>query len=180
SGRSGAADRSQQEVRYMVAHPDDGGLAVLAAVAVAAAVPLPAGPFGPLALGSFGVQHGRCFLAACRFGRLRLGGGPFRALAATAAAFRPATIASAPTSAARSALGLGFGGLRRFDLVGMEAGQFHDGDVAGDQAGDRRDVFTVLARDQREGAALHAGSAGAADAVDVILRMGRHVEIEYM
>ena len=38
--------------------------------------------------------------------------------------------------------------------------------------------LAVLGRRQREGAALAPGAAGAADAVDIVLGMDRHVEIE--
>ncbi len=58
--------------------------------------------------------------------------------------------------------------------------QLHHRDVALDQPRDGGEILAVLAGDQREGATIHAGATGAADAVHIVFRMGRHVEIEHM
>src|SRR3546814_2118578 len=41
-------------------------------------------------------------------------------------------------------------------------------------------ALPIFAGDEREGTAVQAGTAGAADAVDIVFRMGRDVEIEHM
>src|SRR6185437_12967049 len=51
-------------------------------------------------------------------------------------------------------------------------------DILADQRDDGGDEPAVLRRRQGEGAALEAGAAGAADAVDIVLGMDGNVEIE--
>src|SRR5215468_5468004 len=53
-------------------------------------------------------------------------------------------------------------------------------DFLADQAGDGLDILAVMRRGQREGASLAPGAAGAADAMDVVVGMHGHVEIEDM
>src|SRR5690348_11080687 len=53
-------------------------------------------------------------------------------------------------------------------------------DRLADELLDRLDETAILGRRQREGAAFAAGATGAADAVDVILGVDRHVEIEHV
>src|SRR5262245_12353577 len=53
-------------------------------------------------------------------------------------------------------------------------------DVAADQLDDGFDELAVIGRAQGEGAAFAPGSAGAADAVDIVFGVDRHIEIEHM
>src|SRR5262249_55300189 len=52
--------------------------------------------------------------------------------------------------------------------------------LAPDQPDDGVDIFFLMRRGQREGAALAPGAAGPADAVHIVFRMQRDVEVEYM
>src|SRR5262245_5513389 len=52
--------------------------------------------------------------------------------------------------------------------------------VAADQLDDGYDELAVIGRAQGEGATLAAGAAGAADAMDIVLGVYRHIEIEHM
>ena len=56
----------------------------------------------------------------------------------------------------------------------------HRRDRVADQLLDRLDREPVLRRGDGEGVALQPGAAGAADAVDVVLGVVRHVEIEHV
>src|SRR5215218_2297041 len=51
-------------------------------------------------------------------------------------------------------------------------------DLMADQLLDAVDRFGILTRGERDSDALHAGAASAADAVDVIVRLPRNVEID--
>src|SRR5262245_31296423 len=62
----------------------------------------------------------------------------------------------------------------------LHALDLNAGNLAADQLDDGLNEFAVIRCRQSEGAALAPGAAGAADAVDIILGMDRHVEIEHM
>src|SRR5690606_25586320 len=101
--------------------------------------------------------------------RLRRGGfglgGPGPTIAATALGCLLLGARAVRLSAARTPF------LAALDPLDLEAR-----DLAADQLLDGGDVFAVGGGGERERAARHAGAAGAADAVDVILGVQRHVE----
>ena len=70
------------------------------------------------------------------------------------------------------------------DLTGCESGSrgrlADAGDLVPGQFLDRRDRFGILGRRQGDRDALHPGAAGAADAMDIIVGLPRHVEIDDM
>src|SRR5690606_23529543 len=57
-------------------------------------------------------------------------------------------------------------------------GQFGFRNVLVDQLRDRIDILGLGRRGEGDGNAGAAGATGAADAVDIVLGMGRHVEVE--
>ena len=81
---------------------------------------------------------------------------------------------------AHCATAAGADGFRGVEFGGRQLGDVATGIVLADQLFDRRDVLAVLRGRQHEGTALPAGASGAPDAVDVILGMVRHIEIEDM
>src|SRR5215207_2110628 len=98
------------------------------------------------------------------------------------AALWRATHALPPTAAfaalrarsARAALSFGLARCRCLFLCGYARPL----DCAADQLLDRGGVLLVVPRDDREGGAAPAGPGGAANAVDIVLGVGRHVEVE--
>jgi hypothetical protein len=68
-------------------------------------------------------------------------------------------------------------GLRSIDGAGLETRHDFVRDRALEQLLDGSHQLTLIARDQRDGGSLQAGPACPADAVDVVLRDGRQLEV---
>ena len=92
-----------------------------------------------------------------------------RTLGAATTAFASTTAAAATTATA--AVG-------RLEALDVQAGNLDAGNGRADQLLDRLHQIALGGRRQGEGMADPAGAAGAADAVDVVVRRERHVEIE--
>ena len=105
--------------------------------------------------------------------RFRARGGCFAARGFATARTAPAaaTAAVVPARAFTVTAGGRFG-RQAFDLDAR--------DLSADQVLDSAQQLRVVGRCQREGAAAFTGAAGTADAVDIVFRIERHVEIEDM
>src|SRR5437763_15216664 len=87
-----------------------------------------------------------------------------------------ATAASTPAAASATPATT----VARFERRGLEARHFDAGNGRADQLLDRLDQAAVGRRSEGEGMPGLAGTAGAADAMHVVLGRERHVEIEHM
>ena len=98
---------------------------------------------------------------------------PFATLAATAAG----AFGGASASAAFSASDCGACPLQRqlLDTLDLDARESRPINLTIASTN-----LPVVGRRQGEGAAFTAGTAGAADAMDIVLSMDRHIEIEHM
>src|SRR6185437_2748970 len=101
--------------------------------------------------------------------------GPLFALRRAALGFAGAPYATASAAAASVRCFLAFG-----EGFGADAANLDRRDLLADQLLDRLDETPVIGYRQGESAAFAPGAAGATEAIDVILDMDRHVEIEHV
>src|ERR1700730_6097179 len=128
-------------------------------------------PVAPSAIAGGAFGRGRARFARCPRARSRLLGGTVSPPAVAVHALASSAVAAAAVPAVAFVVGKHSRG---------HAVEGYRRDVFAEHLGDGGDEAAVLGRRQSEGAAFAPGAAGAADTVDVVLGVDRHVEIEHM